>query len=271
LPALRVSQSGPGIAGQDSRDRGDGRDQPSAAHQRSLRSGHGSARGQPAARQVLSSRTASRAHRSCEMTSGLGLARPLRAAGPKGAKARRAALGHGHHRGRPRGLLARFECRHRSRRACQQQRCLRRLPWQACCVPHRGRPGRSGGYSRRASGCGSRSRRQEWRQSVSSRPCDVPGVAGLAAAPATSTRPPVSRAGSPLPPHPRMFAVLRSYTCASTDRPGLHSMVATAPAGVVSLANRVSLQPAHQRLCWAATGDVILPALPPPAGALGRA
>jgi hypothetical protein len=30
--------------------------------------------------------------------------------------------------------------------------------------------------------------------------------------------------------------------------PGLHSMVATAPAGVVSLANRVSLQPAHQRL-----------------------
>ena len=44
------------------------------------------------------------------------------------------------------------------------------------------------------------------------------------------------------------IAVSRSYTCASTDRPGLHSMVATAPAGVVSLANRVSLQPAHQRL-----------------------
>jgi len=33
-------------------------------------------------------------------------------------------------------------------------------------------------------------------------------------------------------------------------------MVATAPAGVVSLANRVSLQPAHQRLWRAATGDV---------------
>jgi len=32
--------------------------------------------------------------------------RPLRAAGPKGTKARRAVLGHGHHPGRPRGLPA---------------------------------------------------------------------------------------------------------------------------------------------------------------------
>jgi hypothetical protein len=60
------------------------------------------------------------------------------------------------------------------------------------------------------------------------------------------------RGQAPGPPAPAPAYVrsrsLRSYTCASTDRPGLHSMVATAPAGVVSLANRVSLQPAHQRL-----------------------
>lgn len=36
-------------------------------------------------------------------------------------------------------------------------------------------------------------------------------------------------------------------------------MVTTAPAGVVSLANRVSLQPAHQRLWQAATRDVLPP------------
>jgi hypothetical protein len=40
------------------------------------------------------------------------------------------------------GLPARFECWHGSRRACRQQRRLRRLPWQASGVPHRGRPGR---------------------------------------------------------------------------------------------------------------------------------
>jgi hypothetical protein len=43
---------------------------------------------------------------------------------------------------------------------------------------------------------------------------------------------------------------------------GLHSMVATALAGVVSLANRLSLQPARQRPRQAASPDV----LPAPAG-----
>ena len=43
------------------------------------------------------------------------------------------------------------------------------------------------------------------------------------------------------------------------DRPGLHSMVASAPAGVVSLANRVSVQPARQLRRQAATRDVLPP------------
>src|SRR5947207_5795853 len=47
-------------------------------------------------------------------------------------------------------------------------------------------------------------------------------------------------------------------------------MVATGPAGVVSLANRVSLQPAHQRLRRAATGDVVLPPLPRRGRSAGR-
>jgi len=141
------------------------------------------------------------------MRSGLGLARPLRAAGPKGAKARQAVLRHGHHPGRPRGLPARFEGRHRSRRAGRQQRCLRRLPWQASCVPHRGRPGRSGGHSRRASGCGGRPGRLESRQSISSRSVMSRDsrARGDASHEYATTGLPAGRPPGPLPLHPRMY------------------------------------------------------------------
>ena len=176
--------------------------------------------GQPAAgRLVLGRRAASRAHRNFEMRSG---ARPPTGAGPKGAQMRRAVPGRASHPFGREGSPAHLEGRHRSRRAGRQYRRRRLFPWQGSRVPHRGRPGRQLGHSRQASGLGC-PRRQT--------PCAASAYVRLR-----------SQGHSSAPPR---------------DRPGLHSMVASAPAGVVSLANRVILQPARQRLRQAATRDVL--------------
>jgi len=145
----------------------------------------------------------------------------------------------GHHPVRSRGLPVHLACRHRSRRAHAGSSRLRLLPRQARCVPHRGRPGcQRGSHSRRASGCGcqpggcapSRSTERSVRApprspSASSRSCcscsclrSSPGLREMHTAPAPGPGP---------------------------GDGGLHSTVATALAGVVSLANRLSLQPAR--------------------------
>jgi hypothetical protein len=117
--------------------------------------GTGSAGG----RLLLRRHATSRAHRDIEVRSGRGLARPLLAAA---LKARRRG---GPSRARPSpGPAARATGRPRvaaslATRAGRPRR-LRLLPWQASCVPHRGRPGcQRGSHSRRASGCASASSR----------------------------------------------------------------------------------------------------------------
>ena len=103
-------------------------------------------------------------------------------------------------------------------------------------------------------------------------PAVQPGHAGDEDSPATGAvadavtgRTPRRQTPCPAPAYVRSRS--QGYASAPPrDRPGLHSMVASAPAGVVSLANRVSVQPAHQLRRQAATRDV----LPPRVHSAGR-